>query len=85
MAEFLRSNYQFTPIIYHGFSVGGYLWGEVLRLCADKHPKYQPVTERIRGQILDSGVDVTEIPTAFPAAVFPEKPFLKNLFERFIR
>lgn len=72
-------------MVLHGFSVGGYLWGEVLVKFSKNLNKYQSVTGRICGQIFDSGVDVNEIPTGFPSAVFPNNPVLRLTFEKYIR
>lgn len=85
IADFLFINKSFSPLVLHGFSVGGYLWSEVLVKFSDKKDKYQSVTDRICGQIFDSGVDVNEIPTGFPAAVFPNNPVLRTTFEKYIR
>lgn len=85
VANFLYINELFSPMVLHGFSVGGYLWGEVLVKFSQDLVKYQSVTGRICGQIFDSGVDVNDIPTGFPSAVFPNNPVLKSAFEKYIR
>lgn len=50
------------PIMSHGFSVGGYLYGETLVKILDRPDKYGSVAERLRGQVYDSPVDVHGIP-----------------------
>ena len=57
------------PILIHGFSVGGYLYGEALhKICANAE-KYSGLWERIRGQIFDSPVDFAGIPFGVSRAV----------------
>lgn len=49
------------PILIHGFSVGGYLYGQTLNHIVTD-PKYSSVQDRIIGQIFDSPVDFDNIP-----------------------
>ncbi|XP_006812992.1 transmembrane protein 53-like [Saccoglossus kowalevskii] len=42
------------PIIIHSFSVGGHLYGEMLRKVESKCGRYLPVKDRIIGQVFDS-------------------------------
>ena len=49
------------PILVHGFSVGGYLYGETL-VKVINDPEYQDVGKRIQGQIFDSPVDFEGVP-----------------------
>jgi len=69
----------------HGFSVGGYLWGEVLQLMAKDPEKYKPVIDKIVGQIWDSVVDFEGIPTGLPKAVFPKNELLCSSLEKYVR
>lgn len=59
------------PIICHGFSVGGYLYGEVLNILQDQSHKYgvEEFRNRVYGQIFDSPVDFYGIPTGVARAV----------------
>lgn len=41
----LNNNYQAT--VLHGFSVGGYLWGEALNLMGQDMQQYQPVIKNV--------------------------------------
>lgn len=69
--KLLDSNRFFSPILIHGFSVGGYLWSEVLVKTYANRSANQHIADRIIGQIWDSAADLTEIPNGFSYAVFP--------------
>ncbi|ELU03488.1 hypothetical protein CAPTEDRAFT_151990 [Capitella teleta] len=59
------------PLLVHGFSVGGYLYGETL-VKIDEDPRMRKeVGSRIVGQIFDSPVDYEGIPRGFSRAVSP--------------
>ena len=56
------------PVLIHGFSVGGYFYGQTLnKIVTD--PKYSSVKDRIIGQIFDSPVDFDSIPFGISTAV----------------
>lgn len=88
MADFLKflennqNNYE--PIIIHGFSVGGYLCGELLVNIKKDYPKYENLLNKFYAQIWDSAADVPEIPSGFPVAVFPNNPILQKLLRNYI-
>ena len=50
----------FVPrsIIFHHFSVGGYLFGQMLRILDMKKEKYPKYKESIKAQIFDSPPDI---------------------------
>lgn len=75
-------NYQ--QILLHGFSVGGYMWGEVLELIQSDREKYGYVIDRIVGQIWDSAADVTELSIGTPRAVFPKNQMLQNMLQKYL-
>lgn len=53
------------PLMVHGFSVGGYMYGEYL-LKLEKHEKmYADIRQRMVGQIFDSPVDFEGVPSGF--------------------
>jgi len=57
----LRPAHKDQPILIHGFSVGGYLYGETLvKILNDS--RYRVCGERIVGQIFDSPVDFEGVP-----------------------
>ena len=62
-------------VIVHGFSVGGYLWGEVC-LQMNKHPA---LPQQIIGQVWDSLVDVIGVGPGVATAIFPKNDRLKRV------
>jgi hypothetical protein len=83
--RFLYLNRCYQQCLLHGFSVGGYLWAEVMVKMSHDRERYQPVIDRIVGHIWDSAVDINEIPVGFPRAVFPNNAVLQATVEKYIR
>ena len=53
---------QHQPVLIHGFSVGGYLYGETLNhIISDRHLT-ESMSQRVRGQVFDSPVDFEGVP-----------------------
>lgn len=84
IVKFLKNNEFKNGLIFHGFSVGGYLWGECLVHIARDLKNYQIVLDRVRGQIWDSAADITEIPEGVPRALFPQNPTLQNALRKYM-
>lgn len=82
--KFITTNTTNAPLFLHGFSVGAYMWGEVLVKMAAELPKYQPVIDRVVGQIWDSAADITEIPVGMPIAVFPKNVVMQKALRKYI-
>lgn len=82
--EFLNSNENYNPLVVHTFSVGAYLWGEMLVTIAQEKERYKNVVDRICGQIFDSSVDVTEIHLGVPQSVFPRNKVLQSALQQYI-
>ncbi|CAL8081250.1 unnamed protein product [Orchesella dallaii] len=85
LVNFMSHNGLYKPMMLHGFSVGGYLWGEALNLMEKDLDKYRPIIEGISGQIWDSVVDFEGIPTGMPKAVFPKNAVLRKTLEAYIK
>lgn len=81
--DFLLDNPQYESILVHGFSVGGYLYGEMLVKMIDDR-KYEKIARKIVGQIFDSAVDFYGIPTGLGKAVTNNRHIQKWL-EMYIR
>lgn len=81
----MYQNSLYKPLMLHGFSVGGYLWGEALNVMSQDLTKYGPIIDQISGQIWDSVVDFEGIPTGMPKAVFPKNKFMRNSLEAYIK
>ncbi|XP_075982037.1 transmembrane protein 53-A-like [Anticarsia gemmatalis] len=73
------------PLVVHGFSVGAYVWAELLVQTTKDQKRFQPVLDRIGAQVWDSGADIHEIPVGFPTAVFPKNKFLQETFRAYIK
>jgi len=84
LLSFLYQNPNYYKTVIHGFSVGAYLWGEVMVKISEDIGKYGPTMKRICGQIWDSPVDYNEIPIGVPKSVFPTNAFLRKSLERYI-
>lgn len=82
--KFLERNPTYASMVLYGFSVGGYLWGEVMVQMAQDKERYQPIIDRIVGQVWDSAADVTEIHKGVPPAVFPRNKVLANALSKYI-
>lgn len=72
--KFMATNESYKSILLHGFSVGGYMWGECLVQINDNAPKYEPLVNRIKGQVWDSMTGSKEI------SVGQARAITKNLF-----
>lgn len=57
------------PILVHGFSVGGYLYGETIVKFTSDSERFHNMRDRIRGQIFDSPVDFEGVPRGVGLAV----------------
>ncbi|EGD82057.1 hypothetical protein PTSG_02739 [Salpingoeca rosetta] len=70
------------PLLIHGFSVGGFLYGRYL-MEATQHSEYEDIAACTRGQILDSVVDLEGIPYGVSAATF-KNPLVRRLSQAFL-
>jgi hypothetical protein len=61
---------QDQPVLVHGFSVGGYLFGETLVKIL-QNEQFANVGERLQAQIFDSPVDFDGVPQGVARAVTP--------------
>ena len=56
-------------IIFHHFSVGGYLFGQMLRVLNQNQGKYSDFVPKIKAQIFDSPPDIAGVPAGIAASV----------------
>lgn len=83
--QFLTSNVsKKTPLVLHGFSVGGYLWGECLVHMSRDVERYRQVLDQVQGQVWDSAVELSEIPLGVPKAVFPTNDTLQRALKNYL-
>jgi len=85
LLQFLDLNAQKRPLLVHGFSVGGYVWGETLALAEEGRNRFQPVLDNIVGTIWDSVAEVQEIPDGVPTALFPKNKTLQNVCRKIVK
>ncbi|XP_015605484.1 transmembrane protein 53 [Cephus cinctus] len=84
LLKFLEQNKGYEQILLHGFSVGGYMWGEVLDFIHMDRKKYDNVIDRIVGHIWDSAVDVAELQIGVGRAVFPNNVMLQTALQKYL-
>ncbi|XP_043482354.1 transmembrane protein 53 [Leptopilina heterotoma] len=84
LLEFMDQNKNYQQIMLHGFSIGGYMWGEVCDYIHKDRKRYNHIIEKIVGQVWDSAVDITEITIGVPPAVFPNNVVLQNMFKKYM-
>ncbi|XP_053974774.1 transmembrane protein 53-B isoform X2 [Hylaeus volcanicus] len=84
LLDFLLANENYQQILLHGFSVGGYMWGEVIDIFQNDSQKYGNVLDRIVGQVWDSLADVSELSIGTPRAVFPKNKVLQNMVQKYL-
>lgn len=79
------NSHNYSKMIIHGFSGGGYLWGECLRHYKKDPARYNNVMGRIVAQIWDSIVESTESHIGVSKAVFPENDFMQKSLQSCIQ
>lgn len=84
LLKFLYNNPKFGPLLIHGFSVGGYVFGECLVQMTREIEKYTPLLNKFIGQVWDSTADITEIPIGVPKALFPKNMALQNALKSYM-
>jgi hypothetical protein len=62
-----------TTLIFHHFSVGGFLYGQMLRLLAED-PTLLPLKNAIKAQIFDSPPDIRSIARGISRGIGVEPP-----------
>lgn len=82
---FMTNNQQYSSTMLHGFSISGFVWGQVMAQMSQDMDKYQPVLDNIVGQIWDSPVDVEGISQGMGTAMFPNNWLLKTALEGYVR
>ena len=65
------------PLMVHGFSVGGYVFGEFLVKMLQNPEKYANIPPRLQGLIFDSVVDMNGIPVGVSKAATQNRAYQK--------
>ncbi|XP_004347905.1 hypothetical protein CAOG_04080 [Capsaspora owczarzaki ATCC 30864] len=69
-----------NPAVFHCFSTGGYLYGQVLSLLQSPHTKhFHGVRDQVRGTVMDSVVDESGVRYGIPNALFPKAPMQRAI------
>lgn len=84
VVRFLHANTHYDRLFLHGFSVGGYLWGECLVHIDRDMGKYQAILDRTVGQLFDSAADVSEIHIGMPKAIFPKNSKMQSALSKYV-
>ncbi|KAH0550394.1 transmembrane protein 53-B [Cotesia glomerata] len=84
LLTFLDRNTSYQQIMLHGFSIGGYMWGELLDHVHEDREKYNHVIDRIVGQVWDSAADITELTMGTAKAVFPNNEMMQNIARKYL-
>ncbi|CAO1333183.1 unnamed protein product [Diamesa hyperborea] len=82
--KFLASNDNYKDLVVHGFSIGGYMWGECLVHMNKDVAQYQNIIDRIRCQIWDSIAEVSEVPIGVSKAIFHDNPKLQQALKTYM-
>lgn len=76
--KFLENNESYERVLVHGFSAGGYVWGECLVLL-HANDKINAISKRIKGQVWDSIGSANEVPIGISNSLFPHNKFMELL------
>lgn len=68
----------------HGFSVGGYVWGECMVHMSRDLDRFRNVLDQIHGQVWDSAAELSEIPIGVPKAMFPKNDTLQRALSNYM-
>lgn len=89
LVQFLTSaSCRCQPILVHGFSVGGYLYGETLVHIISNPGLPASMSIRIRGQVFDSPVDFDGVPRGLGKVLSSLQPFqlaIQSSLEAYMR
>ncbi|CAH2055644.1 unnamed protein product, partial [Iphiclides podalirius] len=84
LIKLMSANESDQPMVVHGFSVGGYIWGEVCAKAMENRDAYEPVMERVSAQVWDSAADISEITIGVPIAVFPKNKIMQKTLKAYM-
>ena len=78
LLNFIDREKKESKLLIHGFSVGGYIYGETL-VKLESDAKYGHINKNIIGQVWDSVADFAAVPDGFSKAVTPIVPLQKAM------
>lgn len=77
--DYLEDNHKYRPYIVHGFSVGAYIYGEMMAQMSEDCKKFSTIAANIKGCMWDSPIDFKQVTPILPKALYP-KNFLLRYF-----
>lgn len=75
--DLLSTELSNRPLMVHGFSVGGYVFGEFMLKLLQNPEKYANIPPRLQGLIFDSVVDMNGIPIGVSRAATQNRAYQK--------
>jgi alpha/beta superfamily hydrolase len=81
--KFLENNESYSEVLVHGFSAGGYVWGECL-VKLHESEKSGSTANRIKGQVWDSIASVDHVSVGISNSFFRQNKFMETLLRKSI-
>ena len=72
------NQHQYGLTVVHGFSVGQYIWSQLLVHMAEEPEKYAYMHDMVKGQIWDSMLEPSGLVQGGANALFPNNDTLRN-------
>lgn len=88
IVNFLVDSENYERVVIHGFSAGGYLWGECLVNMRENPDKRKIIEEKVKAQVYDSIAGVQEVKIGVSKVLFPSNLFMQrasmNLIQQYL-
>eukprot|EP01135_Chromosphaera_perkinsii_P006382 Nk52_evm111s485 gene=Nk52_evmTU111s485 len=78
----IATNHADKKLFFHGFSTGGYKYGNMIRVLESNKHLREAIVPRIVGQVFDSPVDYHSVPSILPDVVFAKSHPVKRKLAR---
>lgn len=89
IVNFLSMNENYEKVVVHGFSGGGYLWGECLVNMQENPDKRKIIDQKVKAQVWDSIAGVHEVGIGVSKVMFPNNLFMQSasmkLIEQYLK
>lgn len=84
VVNFLANNENYQQVILHGFSVGGYQFGDCLNIMNKNKKKYQSTVNRVVAQVWDSMIDINTLTVGASRAFILGHPLLHDPLQKIL-
>lgn len=88
IVNFLVDSENYERVVIHGFSAGGYLWGECLVNMQENSDKRRIIDEKVKAQVWDSIAGIQEVRIGVSKVLFPSNLFMQrasmNLIQQYL-